>query len=154
MSLREYLGEAHLVDFHRLALKSDEVIDLLETFEVVVVYDFDRLHEGAADAYSARCLEEGFELRFDEHQVLETIWCHLHARDGHGAMDPASIGVFLPASQADAKRHAVESGERFTEPKPGSGAPAWLRVEREELWIHYEFANGALVQVTLMAPWT
>lgn len=33
------------------------------------------------------------------------------------------------------------------------GSSAYLRVEHEALWIHYEFQRDRLTKVTLMAPW-
>ena len=35
-----------------MCLKSDEVIDLLEGYDLPVQYHFDRLHEGESDSYS------------------------------------------------------------------------------------------------------
>ena len=152
MSLRKYLNGAHLVDFHRLKMKSDDVIDLLERFDVDVIYDFDRLHEGTPDHYSAASMAEGFELRFDENQIVDTIWCYVRPRGHFSAIDATTIGVFIPASLSDARRHAAESEKRFSESKPESGPQSWLRIERESLWIHYEFSGGTLSLVTLMTP--
>lgn len=60
MSLRNYLNGAHLVDFHDLHMKSDEVMDLLERFGIDVIYDFDRLREGTPDHTPLRRLTKDF----------------------------------------------------------------------------------------------
>ena len=151
MDLRNYLNGAHLIDFHHLKLKSDDVIGLLERFRMDVIYNFDRVREGRPDRYSASSPAEGFELRFDEHQIVDTIWCYVRPRGRFEAIDPTTIGVYIPASHLDARRHATESEKRFSESSLES--PSYLRVERESLWIHYEFSGGALSLVTLMAPW-
>ena len=124
------------------------MIDLLEHFELEIIYDFDRLHEGTPDQYSASARDQGFELRFDEHQVLTTIWCYIRARDLFKPIDPQTVGVFIPDSWEDAKQYALRENARVSE-SPG----AWLRIENEELWVHYEFAGDALSLVTLMSPW-
>ena len=153
MSLRSYLNGTHLVDLHQREMKSDDIIDFLERFKMEVIYDFDRLHEGTPDRYSASSLAEGFELRFDEHQIMDTIWCYIRPRRRFAAIDPTTIGVYIPASHSDAKRHATQNEKRFTESTPESSSSSYVRVERESLWIHYEFSGGALSLVTLMRPW-
>ena len=153
MQLSSYLNGPHLVDLHELNMKSDEVIELLEHFDMDVIYDFDRIHEGTADHYSSLATAEGFELRFDEHQVLETIWCYIRQRGKFLPIDPAAIVVFIPDTVEDANRHATGDGARVSDTSPGPDAQAWLRVESDTLWVHYEFSGGALALVTLMRPW-
>ena len=153
MSLRSYLNGTHLVDLHQRELKSDDIIGLLERFEMDVIYVFDRLHEGTPDQYSVSSHAEGFEMRFDEHQVLDTIWCYIRPRGRFAAIDPTTIGVFGPASHSDAKRHATQAEKKFSESAPEAGSSSYVRVERESLWIHYEFSGGTLSLVTLMRPW-
>jgi hypothetical protein len=151
MSLRNYLNGTHLVGYHEQRLKSEEVIELLTHLDIDVVYQFDRLQEGTPDTYTASSQSQGFEFRFDEKQVLDTIWCYIRPRGRFVAIDSTTIGVFIPGSHAEAKRHAQKSEKRFSEsePKPSSH----VRIERESLWIHYEFTDGALSLVTLMRPW-
>lgn len=63
----------------------DALMELLEHHDMEVVYQFDRLHENTPDACSSAARSAGFELRFNERQSLETIWCHMKARDGFAA---------------------------------------------------------------------
>ena len=51
-------------------LKDNDVIDILEGFEMEIVYDFDRLHEGQPDKYWASAKQAGFQLGFDADQSL------------------------------------------------------------------------------------
>jgi hypothetical protein len=148
VQLSGYLNGTHLVDLHTLNMKSDEVIDLLEHFEVDIIYDFDRLREGTPDQYSASVPDEGFELRFDESQVLTTIWCYIRPHGQFAPIDPGAVGIYLPESWSDAKRYALSVNSSVSE-SPG----AWLRIERGNLWVHYEFAADELSLVTLMSPW-
>lgn len=153
MHLSDYLNSTTLSDIFGLNLKSDEVIDLLERFEMNVVYDFDRLREGTSDHYSCAALAEGFELRFDERQVLETIWCYTRERHGYSIIDSNCIGAFIPATLAEAKGHAIATGQVFSESPSGSGVTSWLRLEGANMWTHYEFVADKLSLVTLMRPW-
>lgn len=153
MHLSDYLNGTTLSDIFGLNLKSDEVIDLLERFEMNVVYDFDRLREGTPDQYSSAALAEGFELRFDERQVLETIWCYTRERHGYSIIDSNCIGAFIPASLAEAKGQAIATGQGFSESPSGSGVTSWLRLEGANMWTHYEFVDDNLSLVTLMRPW-
>jgi hypothetical protein len=148
VQLRSYLNGTHLVDLHALNMKSDEIVDLLERFEMDVIYDFDRLREGTPDQYSASAPDEGFELRFDERQVLSTIWCYVRPRGNFARIDPETIGVFLPESWSDATRYATSTASKVSE-----NVGAWLRIERDQLWVHYEFAGDSLSLVALMSPW-
>jgi len=148
-----YLKGTYLSDLFDLNMKSDEIMDLLEHFDMEVVYEFDRLGEGTPDSYSTSSHEEGFEFRFDEHQVLETIWCHIRERDEFSPIEVSCIGVYLPASMSEARNHANSTGERITESEPDEGSSSWIRVERAQLWVHYQFDDGKLSLVTLMRPW-
>jgi hypothetical protein len=136
MALRDYLNGAHLVDLYHSALKSDDIIGLLGRLKMDVIYDFDRLNEGTPDRYSASSPTDGFEIQFDEHQILDTIWCYIRPRGRFAAIDATTIGVAVPASHVEARRHAIESEKRFTESKPEAGSYSWLRIERESLWVH------------------
>ena len=84
---------------------------------------------------------------------METIWCYIRPRGKFLPIDTAAIGVFIPDTFEDAKRHATGDGARVSEPRPGPDAQAWLRVESDTLWVHYEFSGRALALVTLMRPW-
>jgi len=143
-----HLNGSKLKDIFELNLKSDEVLDLLECFDMDVIYHFDRLNEGTPDYYSSATHAEGFELRFDERQVLETIWCYVQEREGFSKIDLGYIGVPVLETFDEAKARATASGQRFSE----SASGAWLRLEDDEMWTHYEFTAGGLSLVTLMRP--
>lgn len=141
----------NLVTYLDRKLKDDAVIELLEHYDMEVVYQFDRLHENTADTYSSTAKSAGFELRFNEHQILETIWCYVNARDGFTPVDTSILGVPCYSSFKEASKEAEVSGVRLsTSP---SGSEAWIRLDEERLWRHYEFVDGALALVTLMLPW-
>ena len=63
-------------------LKDDDVIAILEGFEMEVVYDFDRLHEGQPDKYWASSEPAGFQLGFDAGQTLYICFLHITPKIG------------------------------------------------------------------------
>jgi len=68
MNLSELLG---------LELKDDKMLEVLEGYGIgEVVYDFDRLNENTPDAYWAGSKNDGFLLRFNQHQVCDVVFCH------------------------------------------------------------------------------
>lgn len=140
-----------LVSYLDRKLKDDAVIELLEHYDMEVVYQFDRLHENTADAYSSSAKSAGFELRFNEHQTLETIWCYVKARDGFSAVDASIVGVPFYSTFKDASYETEASGVRMS--KSLSDNESWIRLEEDRLWRHYEFLDGRLDLVTLMLPW-
>ena len=82
-----------LINLLDLALKSDEIVELLEEFDLPVVYDFDRLHEGIEDIYWVSAHRGGFQLRFDERQVLKTIFIYAAGNETYEPVEPSLAGV-------------------------------------------------------------
>ena len=132
-----------------LALKSDEIVEVLESFDLDVVYDFDRLNEGTADAYWVAAHEAGFQLRFDERQVLKTVFVYAKPRDGFSEVDPSIVGVPFYPTFHDAQRAFEVAGVKFTF---GTPSHPWIKGQLAEYSAHYEFnIGGELTLITLMA---
>ena len=138
MQLAKYIGEN---------LKSDCVIEMLEHFDMSVMYDFDRSHENTPDSYSSAAKGAGFEIRFNDYQILDVIWCYVEPRDGFSRVNRELIGASIPPNFAAAKSHAVKSSVQLSESKDQA---SWLCLKYENLWIHYEFSSDQLTLVTFM----
>jgi hypothetical protein len=138
MQLAQYIGQK---------LKSDSVIEFLEYFDMEVIYDFDRLHESTPDSYSSCAREAGFELRFNESQVLDTIWCYIQPRSGFSQVDQNIVGAPIFENFDDAWSYAQASRVPASKAKDNE---SWLRLENENLWIHYEFSGRRLGLITFM----
>ncbi len=132
-------------------LKDDEIIEILESLDIEVVYEFDRLHENMPDIYWATSEPEGFQFRFDEAQRLEVVYLHVIPADG-----------FAPVSQRDCdipffttKQEVEAFGEaRHLQVTKGSAdflgvSREWVRLEFAAHSIHYEFRTGSLALVTI-----
>lgn len=132
-----------------LALKSDEIIEILEHYEISVVYDFDRLHENIPDVYWASFHEAGFELRFNERQALAAIFMYVQPREDFKSIEPGLAGVPFYRSFADAKTAFQSAGVPFRTPANGEG---WIKGDRGDHTVHHEFnREGELSLVTVMA---
>lgn len=132
-----------------LALKSDEIVDLLELHEIKVDYDFDRINEGIPDIYWASSQEMGFELRFNENQVLVTIFMYILPRNGFKSIEPSDAGVPIYRNFPEAKAAFQANAVAFTKSKTGEG---WIKGDFGRHAVHYEFNQaGALSLVTVMA---
>jgi hypothetical protein len=132
-------------------LKSDDIIDFLEHWEAVVVYDFDRLHENTPDAYRVTVPAAGMELLFDANQILETLFLRIASTEDFAPFDIANSDVAFWNSTDEARQFAVSRNLTATE-----GSALFLGVKRD--WIklnhgaytsHYEFVGGKLNLVTL-----
>ena len=132
-------------------LKDDDVVELLELFDIKVKYEMDRLHENTPDSYSAESKKAGFSMRFDADQRLKTIWCYIQpAHKFFKAIDPDRIGVPVYATLAEATQAAQDAGLPYTLPK--SADYSWIRIEDPDRSRHYEYQQGKLSVVTIMAP--
>jgi hypothetical protein len=138
MQLVEYVGQK---------LKSDSVIEILEQFDMRVIYEFDRLHENTPDSYSSSAREHGFELRFNEAQILDTIWCYIQPRSGFSSVDKGIVGAPILKSFLDARSYAHASGVTASASKDEK---SWFRLEYANVWIHYEFLASRLGLITFM----
>lgn len=138
MQLVKYIGEH---------LKSNLVIELLEEFDMSVVYDFDRLHENIPDSYSSAAKEAGFEIRFNDQQIVDVVWCYIEPRHGYSPVKEDSLGVPIFRNFADARSYASESGTQLSE---SDDQLSWLCIQYDNFWIHYEFSSGRLSLITLM----
>lgn len=117
------------------SLKSDEVIELLQEYEVDVVYSFDRLHENSPDVYCVAIREAGFQLRFNEHQQLDTAFCYVAPREGFGPVALNAIGVPVFKSFAAAEQHCLSNSLEYEASAPPG---MWLKVLGSSHDAHYQ----------------
>ena len=139
-----------LLEMH---LKSDEIIDLLETYDMEVVYEFDRLHENLPDEYQARCAELGLELLFDADQRLKTVFIHLVDANGFTPADLTDSDVLRFDTKRAAASHALREGIAVKEGRSEflGKETDWIRFEYEGYSVHYEYRRGSLALITLTA---
>lgn len=133
-------------------LKDDEIIEVLESLELEVVYDFDRSNEGLADKYWASSYEAGIQLRFDAQQRLDTIFLYIMPNDEFAAFDLEGCDIPTFASITQAREYAEAQGLLVVK---GSAnffgvLSEWVRLEYDRFSVHYEFRACMCTMVTLM----
>jgi hypothetical protein len=147
MNLRALLGSK---------LKDDGILEVLEAYQIEkVVYDFDRHHENIEDVYWAAATSAGFLLRFDQHQMLDTIFCYMVAEEGFSPISPQIIGAPIYRSFDEAEAACKTAGLRYSVSDPKNGPRfhrLWLRIEGLKQHTHYQFKGGEVSRITLMRP--
>ena len=138
-------------------LKDEEILQLIEDYQVGdVVYGFDRLREGTEDEYWAEAKEAGFAVRFDQDQMLNTVFCYASSIDGFTPISASDVGVPFFSSFEDAEGAAKAAGVRHSTGHVDDALlgikSCWVRHERPEAWVHYEFRDDELALVTLSCP--
>ncbi|MBC3911565.1 hypothetical protein [Undibacterium umbellatum] len=142
---------SELLDKH---MKDDDVIDVLESYDISVIYDFDRTHEGMDDVYWAASTDAGFQFRFDKNQMLDTIFLYMVAREGFTPISRNNIDVPVFDTFDDAERECRSKGIPF---KQSQGTPGsdmykwWIKLDYGTHTAHYQFKEGTLRMVTLGA---
>jgi len=133
-------------------LKDDDVIDVLERYDISVIYDFDRTHENMEDVYWAASTDAGFQFRFDRNKMLDTIFLYIVAREGFTPISRSEIDVPVFDTFDDAEHECALKGIPF---KQSQGAPGsdmykwWIKVDFGMHTVHYQFKEGALRMVTI-----
>ncbi len=127
-----------------MPLKSTEVIEVLENFDMSVMYDFDRLFEGSEDLYWCESRSNGFQFRFDQGQILDVVFLYVAARSNFTPMSLATSDVPSFASLEQARSAFESAGQSF---KAGDG---YIKLLGPRHAVHYEFRDGVLSLVTLM----
>lgn len=135
-------------------LKDDEILEVLEAYQIEkVIYDFDRHHENMDDVYWAAATNAGFQLRFDQHRTLDTVFCYISADEGFLPIAPQIIGAPIYHSFDEAEAACKTAGLKYSVSDPKNGPrfhKLWLRIDSPERQTHYQFKGGPLSRVTLM----
>nr|CAP48488.1 putative integron gene cassette protein [uncultured bacterium] len=131
-------------------IKSEFLFDLLETYDVQVVYEYDRTHENLPDQYHGEIPDLGLQFVFDENQILRTLF-----------VTPVEITTFNPfeddervrmfASKSEARQHAKDNDVPTSEGEADFMGEHrdWIRFECVSYSVHYEYVDSALKMITL-----
>lgn len=134
-------------------LKSAEILELLRDEDMEVIYDLDLLQEGTPDRYWATARSAGFQLCFNENQVMRTIFCYVEADAGFGPINTELVGVPIHWTFDVAVRAAQSQSLSYRTPdleEHPEMAGLWLRMDLPDCTVHYQFSTGKLHLITLM----
>jgi len=138
-----------------IQIKDEFLLDLFETYDVEVLYIYDRTYEGLDDQYFAKIPAMGLEFVFDSNQKLETIFMKYVIHNGFNPFsgkDPRDVS-FLSVSEALVQTDEQAIGvthQTATSHDIFGEAPAWVKFEFESYYLHYQFKNDGVELVTLM----
>ena len=132
-------------------LKDDEILEVLEHYDMEVIYAFDRTHEGMPDQYWAQAKPHGFQLGFDEHQVLNVVFCYVAPSEGFSPIDSSIIGAPVHRAFGEAESYCKQNSLAYRVSDP-SRPGWWLKVEGSNPWLHYQFKDNRIFRVTLSSP--
>ncbi|MGY5798064.1 hypothetical protein [Rheinheimera faecalis] len=137
-------------------LKDDEVIEILERYDIDVIYNFDRTHEGMEDVYWAASKENGFQFRFNESQKLDVIFLYMVACEGFTPISREEVGVPIYESFIEAKSGFETNNLDYikspSEDPENAWYQRWIKVSEGAYNRHYEFKDGKLRMITLSLP--
>jgi len=145
MNYTDILGES---------LKSEFLFDLFETYDVDVIYEYDRTFENTEDEYSAKIPEMGLGFIFDASLRLTTLFMKIVKHSGYNPFegdDPRKVSL---SSGPEAMRYAKEKSidalhqEAKTDSIFGE-IPEWVKFNFKNYSIHYQFSDGGVDLVTL-----
>jgi hypothetical protein len=133
-------------------LKDDEVVDILETLDMEVIYEFDRLRENESDVYWAAAKPEGFQLRFDEAQRLDAVFLHITPGDGYEAVSQHDCDIPFFANRQAAESFGATQHLQVTKGSTDflGVSREWARLEFASHSVHYEFHADGLALVTIL----
>lgn len=132
MKVTELLGQK---------LKSPDVMDLLETHDVDVIYDFDRTYENLPDSYWAPLEDKGIQLKFDQDQNLNVIFVYRKEKEGFSIADTEFVGIEGFDTYDEVKKMTIEKAIPTTEGEADflGEKTKWIRLEHDDHSVHYSF---------------
>ena len=135
-------------------MKSDDVIEVLECDDLDVIYSFDRLHENQPDEYWVASKAEGVQMRFNEDQVLDTLFFYIRADEGFSPCDTNSLGVPVFDSLDSARTYVAQSGLPVIEGEVDflGAHRKWIKIDFGSHLHHSEFRDGHLHRVSAFLP--
>ncbi|TAA42705.1 hypothetical protein [Corallincola spongiicola] len=136
-----------------LSLKSDELIELFELYEVEVVYAYDRLYEGTEDKYYGSIYDLGLEFSFDHEQILKTIFVFMNTTEEYQAASLSKLGIDEFSDKPSLLEHVKSNNLEFQEGEAEflGEYRKWVKVIFDGHSIHYEYLKSGLSQVTFQA---
>ena len=135
-------------------LKSDFLIDLFETYDVDVIYTYDRTHENMEDEYRCGIPDMGLEFIFDGSQKLTTLFMTKIEHSGHNPFegDDPRMTPFQTADEAMrfARTNSIDAMHQEANEDSFLGAiPEWVKFTFDNHSIHYQFDGTEISGVTL-----
>lgn len=134
-------------------LKNDFLCDLFETYDVQVIYEYNRTHENLPDEYRAEIPALGLQFVFDERRIFKTLFMKQFAISIFNPFDEDDERLLKSGSKAEALQYTRDNGMPYSEGKADFMGEErdWVRLEYEGYSVHYEYVNFLLRRITIQA---
>ena len=135
-------------------LKSDFLCDLFETYDVDVIYEYDRTHENIDDEYRAEIPKMGLGFLFNQDQNLISLFMKNAQHDGFNPFKPPDPRLVPFNSRDGAEAYAQQNNIKYESHKAKEDSffgkiPDWVKYYFGRYSIHYEFNDNEIVMVTI-----
>lgn len=139
------------LDLIGMELKHDFLCDLFETYDVEVIYAYDRTHENLPDQYKAEIPDLGLQFIFDDSQACTTLFMRPVKGNSFNPFDEDEERLKRFDSKADALIYARDNDVHTTEGKAAFMGEVrdWVRFECSTYSIHYEYVDSRLQMITI-----
>ena len=143
------------IDIIGKPLKCDFLNDLFETYDVDVIYVYDRTNESIEDQYRVEIPQMGLEFLFDSSQRLKALFMEQVTHNGFNpfeGVDPRHVGF---SSGAEALKYATEIGIEAVHQEQKNHSlygeiPEYVKFDYGAYYIHYQFKGDKVNKVTLL----
>jgi len=145
MKYRDLLG---------VSIKDDILLDLFETYDVEVIYRYDRNHEDLEDEYIAEIPEMGLEFIFDSDKCLQTLFMKCVDHNGYNPFeneDPRHAPFKSNIEAIDwAKERSIDFIHQDAKTDVLLGEiPEWIKFTYQAYFVHYQFRDNVVDMVTI-----
>ena len=134
-------------------LKDDDIIEILEDNNLQTIYEFDRLHENTDDIYWVQAEDNGFIFRFDQNQILDTIFLYITKEGNINKIDSNEIEFKLYKTIDEVRNEFIKLNINYKEGYVDEGMDniqCWIKGMFSNYSIHYQYKNSKLNLVTIM----
>ncbi len=135
-------------------LKCDFLHELFETYDVDVIYSYDRTYDNLEDFFCAEIPEMGLEFSFNHSQKLTTLFMKNVKHSGYNPFtgsDPRNV-PFKTGKEACkyTQKHSIQMEYHKANNDSFLGTiPEWIIFDFDEYSTHYEFNDAGISMVTL-----
>jgi hypothetical protein len=137
----------------RANLKNTTLVDLFETYDVNVIYDYDCTYENQPDRYHTEIPDLGLNFTFDENQSFSALHITPVESTTFNPFEPDDERLKGFTSKSKAIKYAKKKNVTFVE-----GAAEfmgenkdWIRFNYNNYSLHYEFVKSELKLITIIA---
>ncbi len=118
-------------DYIGLSIKSDEFIEVLEAYDLKVIYDYDRTHENMDDVYWIHDYDNGCTFQANQDQIVVVAFIYLRALEDHKAFHWLISGITIDKNEIKELGNPTKTGTYKGQ--------SWVRYDEKNISTHYSW---------------